>query len=413
MTRFVRVPAGTLSTDEGYGMGDSPVRRVLRKLSSIRSERYSAGLLLAAAGLALILANTGAGTVLLGIRAARLAVPFTGPDLSVGQWISDGLLAVFFFIIAVELRHELAVGQLNSWRKALAPAIAALGGVLVPAAIVLAFTVGTGYERGWPVPTATDIAFSLGILGVFGRGLPNRVRVFLMALAVLDDLIGILIIAVFFAHDTHPAFLALAAAAITVFGLLSRLRQARRWRAAAMIVLALVGWYFTTLSGVHPTIAGVALGAVMARRPAAVAARRLAPFSDGLCLPLFAFSAALVVFPAVGPLQLSPVFWGIVLGLVVGKPLGILLAGGLISYLARDRGDPFLSAGNLVLVGMLGGIGFTVSLLMNELAFARAPDVADEGTLAVLLGSGIAIVVSAALVAVRARHYRRLAARPR
>lgn len=394
-------------------MAGSPAARLVRRLSGIRSERYSAGLLLGAAILALILANTAAGPWLFGIRAARLAIPFIGLDLSAGQWISDGLLAVFFFIIAVELRHELAVGQLDSWRRALAPAVAALGGVLVPAAIVLAFSAGTGFERGWPIPTATDIAFSLGILGMFGKGLPNQVRVFLMALAVLDDLVGILIIAVFFAHDIDLISLLLAAVAITAFGLLSRVRNPGAWVKAVMIALALVGWYFMTLSGVHPTIAGVALGAVMARRPAATAAHNLTPLSNGVCLPLFAFSAALVVVPAVGLTQLSPVFWGIVVALVVGKPLGIALAGWLISFVARRRGESFLSVWNLVMVGMLGGIGFTVSLLMNELAFARTPEVADEGTLAVLLGSGIAIVLSAVLVTVRARHYRRLLAHPR
>src|SRR5690349_17091604 len=182
------------------------------RMSIIRSERTAAGLLLGAAALGLLLANTAVGPALLDVQHAHVGAG--GLELSVGHWISDGLLAVFFFIVAVELRHELVAGDLNSVAKALHPAIAAACGVAVPALVYLAFAGSAGLGQGWPVPTATDIAFALGVLAVFGRGLPNRLRVFLLALAVLDDLVAIVIIAVFFTTDPNLVELLLAAVAV-------------------------------------------------------------------------------------------------------------------------------------------------------------------------------------------------------
>jgi NhaA family Na+:H+ antiporter len=377
-------------------------------MSIIRSERTAAGLLLGAAALGLLLANTAAGPALLDLQHSYLGA---GPlKLSVGHWISDGLLAIFFFIVAVELKHELVAGELNSFAKAIHPAIAAVAGVIVPAGLYVALTAGTGVEQGWPIPTATDIAFALGVLAVFGRGLPNRLRIFLLALAVLDDLIAILIIAVFFTRDPNIVELVLAALTVGVFGLLSRLLHGSlRWPIGILMVLvAVLAWWLVYDSGVHATIAGVALGLVMARPPARRVTHALEPWSNGLILPLFAFSAALVVIPAVSPAELSPAFWAILLALPVGKLVGITIGGWLGSF-ARPRGErgkiPVLS---LVAVAALGGIGFTVSLLMNELAFAGSETVRAEGTLAVLLGSAVAIVLSGVLVTLLARRNRRL-----
>jgi NhaA family Na+:H+ antiporter len=373
-------------------------------MSLIRSERTAAGLLLGAAALGLLLANTAAGPALLDLQHAHLGGGAL--DLTVGHWISDGLLAVFFFIVAVELRHELVAGDLNSVAKALHPAIAALFGVAVPALLYLAFAAPAGLAQGWPVPTATDIAFALGVLAVFGRGLPNRLRVFLLALAVLDDLVAIVIIAVFFTTDPNLVELLLAAVAVTVFGLLSRLLRGRlRWPVGVLMVLvALLTWWLVYDSGVHATIAGVALGLVMSRRPARRVTHALEPWSNGLILPLFAFSAALVVIPSVSPAELSPAFWGIVVALPIGKLIGITLGGWLGSFTRTKEDRARISFFGLLVVGALGGIGFTVSLLMNELAFTG--ETRAEGTLGVLLGSAVAIVVSGVLVTVLARRYR-------
>lgn len=378
-------------------------------MSIIRSERYSAALLLAAAALGLILANTAIGPGLLELIDTHLDIPFLALDLSVGHWISDGLLAIFFFIVAVELKHELVAGELNSASKALVPAIAALGGVVVPAAVYLAFTAGTPYVGGWPIPTATDIAFALGVLAVFGKNLPGTVRVFLLALAILDDLIAILIIAVFFTQDSNLLFLALGAGAVAAFGLLGRSQRRGPLMLAVLILLAVVAWYFVYRSGVHATIAGVALGLALPRHPASTAVHRLQPFSNGVVLPLFAFSAAAVAIPAVGITELAAPFWGILVALPVGKLLGITLGGMLGAMVAKRRGASSLNPADVLTVAALGGIGFTVSLLMNELAFARSEEIVDEGTLGVLLGSGISIVLSAGLVTLRSRHYGRRA----
>ncbi|MEV8212392.1 Na+/H+ antiporter NhaA [Leifsonia sp. NPDC077715] len=381
-------------------------------MSIIRSERTAAGLLLGAAALGLLLANTPIGSTLLDVQHTYLGGGFL--KISVGHGISDGLLAVFFFIVAIELKHELVAGELNSFQKAIHPAIAAIGGVIVPAGLYLLFTAGTNVQQGWPIPTATDIAFALGVLAVFGRGLPNRLRVFLLALAVLDDLIAILIIAVFFTTDPNLWELALAAVTVALFGLLSRMLRGRmRWPLGVlMVLLALLTWWLVYDSGVHATIAGVALGLVMSRAPAGRVAHALEPWNNGLILPLFAFSAALVVIPNVPPSELSPAFWAILIALPVGKLIGITLGGWLGSFTRKgpDRGR--IPLFGMVTVAALGGIGFTVSLLMNELAFARSEDVRAEGTLAVLLGSGIAIVVSGILVSALARRNRRLHPHP-
>ena len=388
-------------------------------MNVLRSERFAAALLLVAAVLGLVIANLPFGPAAVDLKNAHLEIPWLGLDLSTGHWVSDGLLAIFFFIVAVELKRELVIGELNSLSKALLPAIAAVGGVVIPAGIFVAFTVGTDTVDGWPIPTATDIAFALGVLAVFGRFLPTRVRVFLLALAVLDDLIAILIIAFFFTTDADLAALGFGVIAITLFGMVSRLMKPRsswilsrrpQWPIMALlIVLGVLAWYFVHQSGVHATIAGVALGLVMARRPAGRAAHALEPWSNGVILPLFAFTAAMVPVPQVSPSELDPAFWGILVGLPVGKIVGITVAGILGGLVARPKPGTTtpLTLGDLVVVGALGGIGFTVSLLMNELAFAGIEGVADEGTLAVLLGSGIAIVLSAVFVTIRSRQYRR------
>ena len=379
-------------------------------MSLLRSERVSAVLLLVAAALGLISANSPVGGGLMRVQELHWGIPAIGLDLSVGHWISDGLLAVFFFVVAVELKNELTVGQLNSVSKAIRPAIAALGGVIVPALIYLAVTAGSGYSGGWPIPTATDIAFALGVLAVFGKGIPSRLRIFILALAILDDIVAIVIIALFFTKDANLLFLAIAVVGVALFALLSRFLGSRMRVpvAIAMVLVALLTWYFVYESGVHATIAGVALGLAMLRKPGMRTRHALEPFTNGGILPLFAFSAALVAIPQVSIGELKAPFWGILIALPVGKLIGIGVGGWLAGFVGPKGSRPVLTFQGLVTAGALGGVGFTVSLLMNELAFARRPEVADEGTLAVLLGSVISIVVSGILVSRLAAYYRRL-----
>lgn len=374
-------------------------------MTFFRSERYAAFLLLGAATLGVILANSALGPELQQLRDQHLSVPWLGLDLSVGHWVTDGLLAIFFFLAAIELKHELTHGELDSTKKALVPSLAAVGGVIVPAGIFLLMVPDRELVHGWPIPTATDIAFALGALALVGRALPSRIRALLLALAVIDDLIAILIIAFFFTDDLLPLPLIIAVPVILLFGWLSR-RVKSAPIVAALIVLGIAAWVLVYLSGIHATVAGVALGLVMAGGSAGRTRHALEPWSNGIILPVFAFVAALVVLPSVGIGELSPVFWAIIVALPIGKLIGISGGALIANRLASKRHRiPF---GDIAAVAGLGGIGFTVSLLMNELAYDKNPDIAVEGTLAVLIASVIAAVIGVILTAIRSRHYRLL-----
>ena len=377
----------------------------------LRSERAAAFLLLAAAALGLLAANSPFGPALMELQDAHLAIPGTPLDLSVGHWISDGLLAVFFFVVAVELKNELTVGQLNSVSKAIRPAVAAFGGVVVPALIYVAVTWGSGYERGWPIPTATDIAFALGILAVFGKGIPSRLRIFMLALAILDDIVAIVIIAVFFTQE--PNLLLLGLAAVARAGV-------RRAQPDARVEVARAGRYRDGArrpAHLEPRLHlrgardprrrrsrprdGTASGDARATRTGAGDERR-----DPAAVRLLGCAGR---DSGGRRSRSSPHRSGaILIALPVGKLIGIALGGWLSTFLGPKDARPHLTFYGLATAGALGGIGFTVSLLMNELAFARTPEVADEGTLAVLLGSSISIVVAAIMVSRLAAYYRRL-----
>lgn len=379
----------------------------------LRGPRLPAVLLLVAAAAGLIVANSPIGPAVIAYSHVHVGI---GPvDLSLGHWVSDGLLAVFFFIVSVELLIELTRGDLRSPRRALQPAIAAAGGVMVPIIVYLAFTVGRGPTAGWPIPTATDIAFALGVLAVFGRGLPSAVRAFLLALAILDDIVGIVFIAVLYAEGLNVGLFGLALLCVVAFALLSRMlgertRAGRTLIVMLLLLLAVATWVLVLLSGVHATIAGVLLGLAMAQTPAIVTRHALEPWVNGLVLPLFAFTAALVAIPAVGWSGLSPAFWGVLVALPAGKLVGITAAGLLAQRFAAP-GQPRLAFGDLVAAGALGGIGFTVSLLLANLAFAGESTLRDEAILAVLCGSLISLLLSAVLVSLRARHHRRMETR--
>jgi NhaA family Na+:H+ antiporter len=356
-----------------------------------RSERSAAILLMASAIAALVLAQSPIGAAITAIRDAPLPIDLVSIDLTAGQWVSDGLLAIFFLLAAIELRHELTRGELASPRKAVVPVIAALGGVVAPAAIFLLIVRDPALASGWPIPTATDVAFALGALAILGRGLPARIRALLLALAIVDDLIAIGIIAFFFTTGLEPLPALGAALVVLLVGWLShRARDAVGLRklvvTAVCVLLALATWLLVLWSCIHPTIAGVALRLTLAPGPAQRVRRVLEPFSNTVVLPIFAFSAALVVIPSAPLLALGSVFWAIVVALPLGKLGGITLAG----LLARTRsrgGAPSIPVLDLLVVAALGGIGFTVSLLMSALAYEHAPETLVEATRGVLHGA--------------------------
>jgi len=373
----------------------------------IRNPQVSAMLLLGAAIVGLVVANTGFGPALDAAKHAHLPFTVFGLDLSAAHWVTDGLLVVFFFVVAIELRYEFTQGDLSSVSKAAVPTIAALGGVAVPA--ILYFNLaGADGAQGWPIPTATDIAFALGVLALVGKRLPSNVRALLLALAVIDDLIGILFIAVFFTESLSLPHLGLAALGVVAFWLLGRVYRGKRgsWPLRILLlVVALVTWWLVAMSGIHATIAGVALGLVLSPAPAESAREKLEPFSNGIVLPLFAFTSASVMIPQVPLAELSPVFWAIVIALPVGKLVGITLAGLIGQSALRVPKLERVRLTELIGVSLLGGIGFTVSLLMNELAHRTAEELIVEGTLGVLTGSLISAVLGAVYLTLLNRTY--------
>jgi len=408
------------------------------RMTFLRSERLAAILLLAAAAIGIALANSPLHDAVESVLSTELGPAGTPWHLAVDEWIKDGLLALFFLIAAIELRHEFTRGELRSPARAVRPAIAAIGGVLVPVALYLALTVGSGQEHGWPIPTATDVAFALGVLAVFGRGLlPSRVRAFLLALAIIDDLIGILFIAVVFAHDIAVVPLAIAVGAVVAFGALGLViaRGIRRDGRAAgpnasahvdratrgvhpalagviiivMVALAITAWAATLAGGIHPTIAAVALGLVLPAGPAHRVRSALEPAVNGAVLPIFALTASFVVIPQVTE-GLEPAFWGIALALPMGKLLGIAGAAWLADRLFTRERRRRLRGMELASLGALGGIGFTVSLLLAALAFETSPELDAQATLAVIGGSVIAIALSGVLLTIEVAGYHRLAA---
>lgn len=326
-------------------------------------------------------------------------------DLTLAHWAADGLLALFFFVVGVELKHEFVAGSLRSPREAGVPMIAAVGGMVLPAALFVGviFALGAGdLIHGWAIPTATDIAFALAVLAVFGKGLPVAIRTFLLTLAVVDDLLAIVVIAIFYTSEIQWWPLLVALACVALFGWHVRSRKPQWW---VLVPLALLAWNFMHMSGVHATVAGVLLGFTV---PAVVRfgepdtrthayEARLRPWSSGFALPVFAFfSAGVSLVNGDGPAAMlsQPVVPAIAIGLVVGKVIGVLGTTWLVIRLTPLRLASGIGVRDLLPVGLLAGIGFTVSLLISELSFGDAEH-ADGAKIAILIGSMAAAVLGA------------------
>ncbi len=392
-----------------------PERRFVA--DALRTETVGGVLLLAAAVAALLWANIpGISGSYDSVRSFHLGPSSLGLDLSLQHWAADGLLAVFFFVAGVELKRELVAGDLRDPKAAALPVIAALCGMAVPALVyVLVNTAGGGSMDGWAVPTATDIAFALAVLAVIGTSLPSALRAFLLTLAVVDDLFAIMIIAVFFTSDINVAALGGAFAGLVLFWFLLR-RNVRGWY--VYLPLALVIWGLMYNSGVHATIAGVAMGLMLrctrregeAQSPGEHIEHLVRPVSAGLAVPLFALFAAGVSLSdeAIAQVFTRPETLGVVLGLVVGKTVGIFGGTWLAARFTRAELGEDLAWPDVFAVATLAGIGFTVSLLIGELAFAGDPALTDEVKAAVLIGSLIAALLAAVLLKLRNRRYRAL-----
>ncbi|MGW2634260.1 Na+/H+ antiporter NhaA [Streptomyces chattanoogensis] len=382
---------------------------------ALRTETVGGLVLLAAAVVALVWANTPISGTYEQIRDFHFGIPALGLDLSVEHWTADGLLTIFFLVAGIELKRELVVGELRTPATAALPVVAALCGMAVPAALYLATTgLAGGSAQGWAVPMATDIAFALAVLAVLSSHLPSALRAFLLTLAVVDDLGAILVIAVFFTADLSPAALGGAVAGLVVFYLLQRYRVRGWWW---YVPLGLAIWALMYNGGVHATVAGVAMGLILRTTrdqgekasPGERTEHLLRPVSAGVAVPLFALFAAGVSISAasLGEVFTRPEPLGVVLGLVVGKTVGIFAGTYLAARFTRARLNPDLAWADVLALAVLAGIGFTVALLIGELAF---PDPADAEHIkaAVLLGSLIAAAAAALLIKRRNGIYRRL-----
>ena len=388
-------------------------------------------LLLLATVLALLFANTPLTDAYFGVRDAHLGFEL-GPvslDLSIGHWASDGLLAVFFFLAGLELKQEFVVGDLRSPAKALVPIAAAFGGVAVPAIIYTIINLAgpEGSGGGWAIPAATDIAFAVAILALLGSSLPSALRTFLLTLAIVDDLIAITIIAIFYTSDLQLGYLGIALVPLAAFWWLTNKREAwfkkHYWTAWALLLpLALITWVLFLNSGVHATIAGVVLAFLVPTRGISEYGKqhslshtlehRLRPFSSAIAVPVFAFfSAGVAVGGFTGLLEAwqSTVALGIVVGLVAGKIVGIVGTSFLLTRLTRATLDASLRWVDMLGMAAVAGIGFTVSLLVSELSFAAGDPMYDEAKVGVLTASVLAAVLGAAILLPRNRMYARRA----
>lgn len=383
-----------------------PLRRALT------DERLGGAAMLFAAVAALVVANSPLRD---GYHQLLGATFGPGPwRLSVEAWAAEGLLTLFFFVVGTELAREFRVGALRDRRRAALPVIAAVGGMVVPAVLytVIVSVAGAEASRGWAIPTATDIAFALAVLAVAGRGLPGGVRMFLLTLAVVDDLLGVVVIAVFYTADLDPWALIGAVVASAVFALLVRQRWARWW---SLLPVALVTWAAVQTSGVPPAVAGAVLGLTVPVMPlheqrrgrAGQYEEALRPVATWVALPLFAFCATGVTLGGHGDDPAArAVMVAVAVGLVLGKPVGVLGATVLAARFSRLRLPRGVQTADLLPVGLLAGIGFTVSLLVAHLSFVGDAALTGAGTLGVVIGSAVACLGAIVALQLRVRRTR-------
>lgn len=368
----------------------------------MKSDRSAALLLLSAAIMGLVLANSPVGFALLDFKSTYIGFESINLSLSIQKWTSDLLLASFFLVAGLELKHELSNGVLSRVSTALVPVVAGIGGIAVPAIIYSAFNWGTEYMVGWPIPTATDIAFALGVLAIFGRGLPKAARVFLLALAIFDDLVAILVIAIFYTDDVAIEWLIAGALVLAAHAIAERIPKLPI--VAIRFISFGLAWYAVYQSGVHATIAGVAMGLLIPASKTHSLVGKIQPWTNTVALPIFAFFAVSISLPTFEQ-EVSSVFNGIAIALPVGKIVGITLFALLANLLAEKSARLNLHVLDFAAVAGLAGIGFTVSLLMTNLAFEALPEIKAEATLAVIVGSLISLAFGAYLSQIRGRHY--------
>lgn len=317
----------------------------------------------------------------------------------VTHWINDGLMALFFFVIGLEIKQELAGGQLGTARDAVVPVAGAVGGMVVPALLYAAVNAGGAGAAGWGIPMATDVAFAVGVLSLLGARVPGELKVVLLGLAIVDDIGAIAVIAVFYSDGIDGRWLAAAVAGLVVVGM-ARVAGVRAL--PVYVAIAAAVWYATLESGVHATIAGVALGLLAPARGERTERlqERLHPWTSYAVVPLFALANAGVTVSggALGDAAASPVTVGIVLGLVAGKLVGVAGATLLVVRLGMGRLPAEVTGRHVLGMAGLAGIGFTVSIFVAGLAFDDAA-LAEQAKLGVLAASALATLLGVSILA--------------
>lgn len=357
----------------------------------------------------LIIANSPLRAAFEQLLATELGRDFGSVHLrySLSLWINDGLMTIFFLMVGLEIKRELVEGELSSPRKAALPIVAALGGVLVPASIYHFFNQGTETAAGWGIPMATDIAFAIAIITMLGRKVPVALKIFLAALAIVDDLMAILVIAVFYTTELHMTYLAYAGA---LFALLVVFNRAGVKRLAFYLIPGVFIWYFIHHSGIHATIAGVLVAMTLPTTPGAEESplekleHMLFKPVNFMIMPLFALVNTNIHFEA-GMLDglLTPLGLGIVLGLVVGKPIGITLISWIAVKLRLCVLPDKAGWSHIIGAGMLAGIGFTMSIFIALLSFTGKDFLLSEAKFAVLVASSISGILGSVMLSMVAR----------
>ena len=379
---------------------------MIRLRNWLTHETVSGTFVILAALLALTWANSPWSASYVGLNNYEFGYAPWGLSLPLERWASEGLLTMFFFVVGLELKHEFVHGSMRHPRQAAVPILAAVGGTIGPAALYLIVVGQFGNSEaliGWAVPAATDIAFALAVLAVFGRGLPVALRLFLLTLAVVDDLLAILVIALLFTESFNLLAFGAAVLGAGAFAIVSRMEKGAWW---FLVPIASFTWFMTHESGIHSTIAGVLMGLSVAASPihGEVISRAKSyenfwrPISSGFALPVFAFFAAGVnLGGGDGAIKLltQPVALAIIVAMVLGKSFGVLTTTAVSIKLTSMHLPKSITMRDLLPIGMLSGIGFTVSLLIAELAFAGTRYY-DVSTLGVIVGSTISALLGAA-----------------
>jgi NhaA family Na+:H+ antiporter len=363
------------------------------------SEKAGGLILICCTVISLVLANSSIGSGFIHfwhqpahLKFVNITIPF-----SIEEWINDGLMTLFFLLVGLEIERELYTGELSSIRNASLPILAAVGGMLVPALIHFIFNHGTPEQAGIGIPMATDIAFSLGVLSLIGKRIPLSLKIFLTALAIIDDLGAVIIIAIFYTKSFSFMYLGLAVGLIGILVSLNRINVFSLW---VYLPAGILLWYFLYRSGVHPTLSGVLLAFAIPFRknveqqPSSILQHALHKPVNFIIIPLFALANTAIHLPAEwkdGILSSNSL--GISIGLLLGKPLGITLFSSLGIALGIARMPEGMNTNKLIGMGLLAGIGFTMSIFISNLAFSNNPELIQNSKIAVLIASVLAAIL--------------------